>query len=49
MNGFDKPPVDWYPRPYWIAAHEWDEGTIFTSLQSTSAKNFIIEIKYRYR
>uniref|UniRef100_A0A7M5V311 Uncharacterized protein n=2 Tax=Clytia hemisphaerica TaxID=252671 RepID=A0A7M5V311_9CNID len=26
MNGFDKPPVDWYPRPYWIAAHEWDEG-----------------------
>lgn len=22
MNGFDKPPTDWYPRPFWIAAHE---------------------------
>ncbi|XP_066922217.1 uncharacterized protein [Clytia hemisphaerica] len=26
MNGFDKPPSDWYPRPYWIAAHERVEG-----------------------
>ena len=26
MNGFDKPPTDWYPRSYWIAAHERVEG-----------------------
>ena len=22
MNGFETPPTDWYPRPFWIAAHE---------------------------
>uniref|UniRef100_A0A7M5WIC9 Uncharacterized protein n=2 Tax=Clytia hemisphaerica TaxID=252671 RepID=A0A7M5WIC9_9CNID len=26
MNGFNKPPTDWYPRPYWIAAHEMQGG-----------------------
>ena len=26
MNGFDKPPTNWYPRPYWIAAHEMHGG-----------------------
>jgi len=26
MNGFIEPPTDWYPRPFWIAAHEMYDG-----------------------
>ena len=26
MNGFAKPPTDWYLRPYGIATHEMDTG-----------------------
>ena len=26
LNGFENPPTDWYPRPFWIAAHEKHTG-----------------------